>query len=102
MIQITDNISIAEWELTETFTAWLTTPTQFGTRLWDVSDTGTGTISDNDTATWSLTGSSSVVEGANATYTVGLSGTLEATEVAQINLGLAGVTTSSASRLACT
>jgi VCBS repeat-containing protein len=45
-VDITDD-NIAE--LTETFAARLTTPTQFGTRLWDVSDTGTGTISDNDT-----------------------------------------------------
>src|SRR4029077_9435079 len=55
--------------------------------------TGTGsqatTINDNDTATWSLTGSGTVTEGAAASYTPALSGTLQQNETATIDLSIA-------------
>ena len=51
------------------------------------------TITDNDTATWSLTGSGSVTEGNTASYTVHLSGTLQSGENASILLSLSNVTT---------
>src|SRR5262249_40981799 len=50
--------------------------------------TVTTTITDNDTATWSLTGGASVVEGAAATYTLALAGTLQAGEKATVDLAL--------------
>src|SRR5262249_15542360 len=46
------------------------------------------TILDNDTATWSLTGSGSVNEGSTANYTLALAGTLQAGETASVNLAL--------------
>ena len=41
-------------EATETFTASLSTQTPLGNRSVNTSDTGTGTITDNDTATFSI------------------------------------------------
>ena len=41
-------------ELSETFTAGLSTATPLGTRIIDLTDTGTGTITDNDTATFTI------------------------------------------------
>ncbi len=66
-----------------------------------VVPTGTGIITDNDgpgldTATWSITGSTSVNEGANATYLVHLDGTMQAGETALIHLDLADISTTSA------
>ena len=59
--------------------------------------TGTGsvstTITDNDTATWSLTGSSSATEGTDASYTLSLAGVLQSGETATIDLALTDVTT---------
>src|SRR5262249_1194674 len=46
------------------------------------------TITDNDTATWSLSGGGSVVEGASAGYTLALAGTLQAGETAKVDLAL--------------
>jgi hypothetical protein len=54
------------------------------------------TIADNDTATWSINGSSSVNEGSSASYTVSLAGTLQAGQTATVNLALADVSTTSA------
>ena len=62
----------------------------------------TTTITDNDTATWSLTGTSSyppsppppppppppLAEGATASYTLALAGTLQAGETAKVDLTL--------------
>ena len=48
----------------------------------------TTTIASADVATWSITGSANVNEGANASYTVSLSGTLQAGGTASINLAL--------------
>ena len=56
----------------------------------------TTTIGDNDIATWSLSGDTSVNEGATAQYTVALSGTLQTGETATVNLGIADVDTTSA------
>ena len=55
-----------------------------------------GTGAALDTATWSLTGSADVNEGANASYTVHLDGTLQAGETATVHLALANVSTTSA------
>jgi hypothetical protein len=69
----------------------------------DAADrTATVTIADNDAATdpntaiWAITGSSSVNEGAAASYTVSLAGTLQAGETANINLGFTDGTTTAA------
>ena len=56
----------------------------------------TTTITDNDQATWSITGDTSVAEGATAQYTVALNGTLQAGETATVDLSLADVDTTSA------
>ena len=47
----------------------------------------TTTITDNDTATWSLTGTSSLAE-ATASYRLALAGTLQAGETAKVDLTL--------------
>ncbi len=52
----------------------------------------TTTIIDNDVVTWSITGDTTVGEGANAKYTVGLDGTLQAGETATIELHIGNVT----------
>ena len=56
----------------------------------------TTTITDNDTATWSISGSASVTEGSPASYTVHLAGTLQAGETATIDLAVTNLTTTSA------
>ena len=56
----------------------------------------TATISDDDTATWQLTGHASVNEGANATYNVSLSGTLQAGESTSVDLTILDSTTTPA------
>ena len=61
-----------------------------------IHDTTDGTGAALDTATWSLTGSADVNEGANASYTVHLDGTLQAGETATVHLALANVSTTSA------
>ncbi|MCP4485849.1 MAG: hypothetical protein GY820_00760, partial [Gammaproteobacteria bacterium] len=48
--------------------------------------TVTTTIIDNDTATWSLTGPADVTEGASASYTLALAGSLQAGETASVDL----------------
>src|SRR4029077_5859206 len=48
----------------------------------------TTTITDNDTATWSLTGNATVAEGATASYLLALAGTLQAGETAKVQLDL--------------
>ena len=55
----------------------------------------TTTITDGDTATWSITGSNNVNEGTNANYTVHLAGTLQANETATVHLALADISTTS-------
>ena len=50
--------------------------------------TVTTTITDNDVATWSLTGPAGVSEGATATYTLALAGTLQAGETASVDLAV--------------
>ena len=65
-----------------------------------ISTTGTTAvttlIADNDLATWSLTGDTTVGEGATAEYTVSLAGTLQAGETATIDLSLSDIDTNSA------
>src|SRR5690606_2695524 len=56
----------------------------------------TTTITDNDTATWSISGATSVNEGAAASYTINLGGTLQAGETATIELALTDGSTTSA------
>ena len=56
----------------------------------------TTTITDNDPATWSISGSASVTEGSPASYTVHLAGTLQAGETATIDLAVTNLTTTSA------
>ena len=57
----------------------------------------TTTITDADTATWSISGDTGVVtEGNAASYTVHLAGTLQAGETATINLALTDISTTSA------
>src|SRR5262249_57412002 len=46
------------------------------------------TIIDNDTATWSITGSPSVTEGSTASYAVALGGQLQSGETASVVLTL--------------
>ena len=67
------------------------------------SDDVTTTILDTDptgvtpdAAEWSLTGDASVNEGANATYTISLSGTLQNNEIVTVDLGLSDIDTTSA------
>ncbi len=60
-----------------------------------MSDAVTTTLTDGDSATWSISGSNGVTEGENATYTVSLDGVFAAGEVATINIGLTGVDTTS-------
>ena len=52
----------------------------------------TTTITDNDVATWSITGDATVGEGADAKYIVNLAGTLQAGETATIELHIGNVT----------
>ncbi|WP_075082765.1 Calx-beta domain-containing protein [Mariniblastus fucicola] len=56
----------------------------------------TTTITDNDTATWSLIGDATVGEGASAQYTLALAGTLQSGETATIDLAMSDVDTTSA------
>ncbi len=53
----------------------------------------TTTINDNETSGWSISGDANVVEGASASFTVALSGTLQAGETATINITLSDVST---------
>ena len=54
------------------------------------------TITDSDTATWSIIGTTSVAEGDTASYTVHLAGTLQAGETATIDLAITDISTTSA------
>ena len=51
-----------------------------------LNDSDTVTITDNDTAIWNITGDPTVVEGANAKFTLALAGTLQSGETASIEL----------------
>ncbi len=62
----------------------------------DAANSAITTITDANTATWSLTGDTGVTEGSNASYTVHLAGTLQAGETATIHLALTDGTTTSA------
>jgi VCBS repeat-containing protein len=73
-------------EATETFIASLSTPTPLGGRSLDLSDTGTGTITDNDTATFSID-DVTVAEGGTATFTVTLSNPLDIPIAIDVNYG---------------
>ncbi len=53
------------------------------------------TIVDDDTATWSINGDATVIEGGDATYTVRLSGTLQNGEIASVDLALSDIDTTS-------
>ena len=73
----------------ESYTVALATPTSTtGSAIaLGAESTVTTTITDNDTATWSITGETSVTESAvnnTASYTVSLGGTLQAGEDASI------------------
>ena len=56
----------------------------------------TTTIIDDDSAEWNITGDPAVTEGADAKYTVNLTGTLQAGETASIELAIGDVDTTSA------
>ena len=56
----------------------------------------TTTITDTDTATWSISGDTGVTEGGTASYTVQLAGTLQAGETATVHLALTDISTTSA------
>ena len=56
----------------------------------------TTTITDTDTATWSISGDTGVTEGGTASYTVHLAGTLQAGETATVHLALTDISTTSA------
>ena len=58
--------------------------------------TVTTTITDNDVATWSITGDATVAEGADAKYVVNLAGTLQAGETASIELSIGDIGTTPA------
>ena len=82
----------------ESYTVALATPTSTtGSAIaLGAESTVTTTITDNDTATWSITGETSVTESAvnnTASYTVSLGGTLQAGEDASIVLSLTNGTT---------
>lgn len=57
------------------------------------TDTASINIADNDSGEWSLSGSTTVVEGATAFYTISLSGRYGAGESTSIELGLTDTTT---------
>ena len=83
----------------ENYTVALTTPgstTDAPIALDAANSAITTTITDADTATWSITGDPGVTEGGNASYTVHLAGTLQAGETATIDLALTDGTTTSA------
>ena len=73
----------------ENYTVALATPgsTTGAPIALGTANSATTTITDNDTATWSITGDPSVTEGGNASYTVHLAGTLQAGETATIASG---------------
>ena len=83
-------------EGSENYTVALSAPTTSATGA-AVAIGGTGsvvtTILDNDTATWSLSGPSSVTQGSAAIYTVELNGTLEAGETATVHLAVKEIST---------
>ena len=54
--------------------------------------TDSATITDDDTAEWSISGTPVVGEGANAKYTIGLAGTLQAGETATVQLTVGNIT----------
>src|SRR5262249_52477363 len=86
-------------EGTEQFSVMLSSAQNVGSTgsLVITNTTGTATIIDNDTATWTITGSPSVTEAAGAShtasYTVNLGGTLQSGENASIVLSLSNATT---------
>ena len=73
-------------EATETFVASLSTPTALGGRTLDLSDTGTGTITDNDTATFTID-DVTVTEGGTITFTVTLSNPIDIPVQIDVNYG---------------
>ena len=81
----------------ETYTVALATPTSTtGSAIALGANNTVTTIIDNDTATWSITGETSVTESAvnnTASYTVNLGGTLQSGENASIVLSLTNNTT---------
>jgi autotransporter-associated beta strand protein len=87
IVPITDD-SVVEGD--ETFTVNLGTTTPLGGRVIDFSDTGTGTITDNDSATVSITAGSNGAEGAIPTdghFTVSLSAPSSTNTVVNYSLG---------------
>ena len=85
-------------EGSENFTVSIANPaTTTGIDITTVGPTTvTTTITDNDVATWSLTGDAIVAEGADAKYVVNLAGTLQAGETASIELAIGDTDTTSA------
>src|SRR4029078_12836648 len=60
------------------------------------SDQVTTTITSADASEWSITGSDTVAEGDSASYTVSLSGNMQGGETATIDLGITNIDTTSA------
>jgi GEVED domain/Calx-beta domain len=71
-------------ELTEAFTASLSTATTLGTRDVTVTDSATGTITDNDAATFTIA-DISVAENGTATFTVTLDNPIDTAVTVDIN-----------------
>ncbi len=100
MTDLTINLVAIDDALTESvegYTVSISSPTSTtgsNTALGGATSVTT-TITDNDTATWSISGDATVGEGATAQYTVALAGTLQADETATVNLTLADIDTNS-------
>ena len=73
-IPITNDILV---ELTETFAATLSTATALGTRSTDFSDGGVGSITDNDTATFTIDDVTVNEDAGTATFTVSVDNPLD-------------------------
>ena len=80
----------------ESYTVELTNPASTtGAAITMGNDSITTVINDNDQSVWSISGDTSVSEGNTSQYTISLVGTLQAGEIATINLTLTDVTTDS-------
>lgn len=81
-------------ETIETFTAALSTATTLGGRNVSTSDTGTGTITDNDTATFTVVGGIAQEGSGSLAFTVSLSNPIDT--VATLNISFTDSSTSAA------
>ena len=78
----------------ETLTLSLSNPASTtGAPIFLGNDSIITLLNDNDTSAWSITGDTSIDEGNTAQYVIALSGTLQAGEIATINLTLTDVST---------